>query len=91
MSINTAELGLQAARAMEYLEENDEMHDGQVVACLVGVIVVSKDGTSSFTRTFSSEALHYRQLGLIDALRRCIEDGFRFFNPAESDGDDDEE
>lgn len=89
--IETRKLGEQAARAMEYLDNNEDMDGGRIVACMIVVIVADEDNSTSYTRTFSSDSMYYQQMGLVEAAKGCVQDGFRFFNPAEADEDDDDE
>lgn len=89
--IDTQTLGLTTAKAMDYLDNAEEMNGGRIVGCMLAVIVEGPDGSESFTRTFASDTLYYRQIGLAQAALECIKDGFRFFNPADRDEDDDDE
>lgn len=84
-------LGQEAAKAMQYLDENEDMDGGELVAVQISVIV--SNGDMAFTRVFSSEKFYHQQVGHAEATLNCIKDGFRFHNPSEAidDEDDDDE
>lgn len=80
-------LGETAAKCMEYLDDHEALDGGHIVT--VGIVVVAENakGTQTFTRTFCSETLYYRQIGLMQAGIECVRDGFR---QVDEDEDEDE-
>lgn len=71
-------LGETTAKMMDAIEENPRVRDGNLLA--VGVVVVidgeDEEGEKmTFTRTFTSEEVHYRALGLFDSALDTIRDG----------------
>lgn len=71
-------LGETTAKLMDAIERNPRFEDGEITA--IGIVCTlsanDDDGEPmSYTRTFCSDELHYRQIGLFRAGLDTVEEG----------------
>lgn len=86
--IDTTLLGETAAKCMEYMDEAPALDGGEIVSCAIVVIAQSEDKTSTFTRTFCSDEVHYRQIGIFTVGLECVSSGIKPTSPDEDDDED---
>jgi hypothetical protein len=89
--IDSQLLGQTAARCMEYLDDHEALDGGELVAVGIVVLAQNSEGTVTYTRTFSSEDMYYRQIGLYQAGIECVRDGYRSGPPGTVEDDDEDE
>lgn len=89
--IDTVLLGETAAKCMEYMDESEHLDGGHIVAVAIVVVAENASESQTFTRTFSSETMYYKQVGLMQAGIECVRDGFRQAAPGELDDEEDDD
>lgn len=75
--IDTTLLGETAAKCMDSLDNlNDpDLEDGALIACAIVCVVRDKEDSISFTRTYCSDDIHYRQVGIMAAGLNVVTNG----------------
>lgn len=86
--IDSKMLGETAARCMEYMDDSEDLDEGEVLAVAIVVIAQNKGGDMTMNRTFCSDTTYYRQLGILEVGLECVKDGYRHAAPDETDDDD---
>lgn len=89
--IDTQLLGETAARCMEDMDEAEHLDGGKLISVGITVIAEGPEGDSTFVKIYTSETMHYRQMGLYQAGLDCVKSGTRYSVGPDDDEDESDE
>lgn len=78
-------LGQATVSLMESIEAEGKFENAKMIA--VGIVAILEQDEHTFTRTYSTEKIHHRALGLFNVAINVIEEGLSIDSSAETEDD----